>query len=220
LNKNYYYGLAELLGGKYFVTNEYPEIGSPVAVYYSNEIPYYLVETAACPIGFAIDSYISESDLKDIPVEYRAIALLQAAVVDDNIPTDSISGLNRKYVNDISTDYSIEEACYSTIKKSVSNFSKDGHGFTCSSSYIDDTYVYFSVPYDKGWTATIDGVNAEIINSGGMMLLAVPSGSHDIAFSYITPGYNLGMKISLLCWVIFISIYIYKIVTKRKNINS
>ena len=220
LNKNDYSGLAELLGGKYYVTNEYPEIGLPVAVYYSNEIPYYLVETAACPIGFAIDSYISESDLKDIPVEYRAIALLQAAVVDDNIPTDSISGLNRKYVNDISTDYSIEEACDSAIKKSVSNFSKDGHGFTCSSSYIEDTYVYFSVPYDKGWTATIDGATAEIINSGGMMLLAVPSGSHDIAFSYITPGYNLGKKISLLCWVIFISIYIYIIVTKRRNINS
>lgn len=204
LNKNDYPGLAELLGGKYYITNEYPETGSTIAVYYSNDIPYYLVETNACPIGFAIDSYITESDLKDIPAECRAIALLQAAVVDDSIPTDSILGLNRKYVNDVSVDYSIEEACDSALKKSVSNFSKDGHGFTCSSSYKNDTFVYFSVPYDKGWTATIDGASAEIINSGGMILVAVPAGNHNIVFKYITPGYYIGLAVSIISWLIFI----------------
>jgi uncharacterized membrane protein YfhO len=74
----------------------------------------------------------------------------------------------------------------------------------CVTGYDKDTYVYFSVPYDTGWTATIDGENTDIIVSGGMMLIKVPAGNHSVEFSYFTPGLKVGLYISAACWLIFL----------------
>ena len=80
----------------------------------------------------------------------------------------------------------------------------------CVTGYDKDTYVYFSVPNDEGWTATIDGEKTEIINSGGMMLIKVPAGNHNVEFKYFTPWLKIGTIIAVLCWIIFAGIMIFK----------
>lgn len=80
--------------------------------------------------------------------------------------------------------------------RSVKNFSRTRNGFVCSSDYDEDELVYFSVPDDSGWTAYIDGEETPIIDSGGMMLIHVPSGTHSITFRYQTPGLETGAAVS------------------------
>jgi uncharacterized membrane protein YfhO len=168
-------------------------------------------ETVACPIGFKVSYYITEEQLKEIPVESRAIALMQAAVVS-KADTSKLFGIEKALDIDLSIPAS--DLALKAQENSVKDFYKDGRGFTCTSHYEDDSVVYFSVPYDLGWSATIDGQDSQIIESGGMMLLNIPAGDHSIEFSYTTPGYNTGMLISVICFLVFITICVS---TKKKR---
>lgn len=211
LNKNTYSGLSELLGGKYYLTSENDD-NPTIATYKSNNIIYYLKESIACPIGFKVDSYITEDELTNISVENRAIALMQAAVVSKD-DSKKLENLQEKTSTDIDCNAPISDLVEKANTGAVLDFKKDGKGFSCTSSYKDDSTIYFSVPYDKGWSATVDDKSASIVESGGMMLLNVPSGNHNISFKYITPGYNIGLLISIISWILFI---IYLIFPKIK----
>ena len=49
----------------------------------------------------------------------------------------------------------------------------------------------------------IDDAKATILNSGGMMLVPIPQGRHEIVFHYQTPGARVGALVSLITIVIF-----------------
>ena len=148
-----------------------------------------------------------------MPIENRAIALLQAAVVTDS--KDAPASVSQVSARDINMDASIDELVNKAKENAVLDFTKDGHGFSCKSNYDETSTIFFSVPYDTGWSATIDGNEAHIVQSGGLMLLEVPEGQHDIVFTYVTPYYRIGLFISLACWVLFL---ILLAINKPKNI--
>lgn len=52
----------------------------------------------------------------------------------------------------------------------------------------------FSVPYEEGWSATVNGKPAEVEKvSVGFMAVKVPAGTSQIRFNYRTPGLTLGI---------------------------
>ena len=179
----------------------------------------YLLEREACPIGFSVDSWISKEELMSLDVNLRAVALLDSVVLDKNeiSNSDILEVLPENNALDINTSKTVGEYVAEITSRSVNNFSKDGHGFTCKTDYERDSYVYFSVPYDKGWNAFIDGKKTDIIVSGGMMLIRVPSGIHNIEFSYYTPGLKIGLIISILSMVIFLAFLIMQKGKSRVN---
>jgi uncharacterized membrane protein YfhO len=211
--KNEIPGLSELLAGKYYLA-----IGPDATTIaeYPNELQtFYLSEREACPIGFAVDSYITMDELMSMDVNNRAIALLDSAVLEkEDVTAEIKKELPCKMATDIDLDKTISEYVYEKTVGSVVNFHKDGHGITCNTSYGTDTYVYFSVPYDKGWTAMVDGTKTDIICSGGMMLIKVPAGEHALQLSYCTPWLKASICISLIAWIGFILMIIYG---KRKQ---
>ncbi len=206
--KNEIPGLAELLAGKYSLSFD-PNSGACIAEYKNDLETMYLIERGACPIGFAADSYITEDELRKLDVNQRAIALLDSVVIDKPDLTDAqynqvTSELPEKKAEDIDFATSINDYVVEHTYGGVLGFEKDGHGMRCVTGYDKDTYVYFSVPYDTGWTATIDGENTDIIVSGGMMLIKVPAGNHSVVFNYVTPGLRAGEAISAVCWLVFL----------------
>ena len=97
------------------------------------------------------------------------------------------------------------------------DFHRDNTGFWCRTAYEKDRFVYFSVPYDRGWKATIDSEPAKIICSGGMMLLRVPAGEHAVRFIYHTPGLRPGAIAAGVSWLAFIGLCVFsRIARKRK----
>ena len=172
-------------------------------------------QVVVSPIGFAADSYITEDELRKLDVTQRAIALLDSVVVDKADTTDALyaqvtGDLPEKKAGDIDFETSVSDYVVEHTYGSVLGFEKDGHGMKCVTAYDKDTYVYFSVPYDTGWTATVDGEETDIIVSGGMMMIKVPSGNHNVEFSYITPGLRLGAMVSVACWIVFLVFTFYK----------
>lgn len=77
---------------------------------------------------------------------------------------------------------------------SVSN----GH-VVLSSDLDDDRMVLTTVPYEKGWTLTIDGQPAEITAYGDALIgIDCGKGHHDIVLDFNPPGLKTGGMISIV----------------------
>ncbi len=70
-----------------------------------------------------------------------------------------------------------------------------------------DQMLFFSIPYDEGWTVLVDGVKTEP-TSVGDAFLAVPleEGEHTVSLTYTPPGFSAGWKISLISLILFVGI--------------
>lgn len=59
-----------------------------------------------------------------------------------------------------------------------------------------DELLFLSIPYSDGWSATVDGAEADIICANtAFMGIALSAGRHSIELRYATPGLGLGMAI-------------------------
>ena len=218
--KNDIPGLAELLGGRYYLAFDDIE-GKHLQEFNTAYGTMYLLERPACPIGYSVDSYISYADLMKLPVEARGIALLDSVVLDGDMVSDEMASLLESKTDvEIDLQKSVVDYVIDHMNGAVENFQLDGQGITCSSSYQNDTYVYFSVPYDKGWNATVDGHKTEIIQTGGMMMIKVPAGMHSIKLSYYTPGLKTGIIVSVIFWSIYIGVLLYTIKKNKMERNT
>ncbi len=58
-----------------------------------------------------------------------------------------------------------------------------------------DLALFTSIPYEEGWTVTIDGVPATILRTANetFMCVEVPSGQHEIKLSFFTAGMKTGL---------------------------
>ena len=203
LNKNTVAGLPELFGARYRVVTN-PGEAEPVRAFDVEGTRYYVTETEACPIGYRTEQYILKEDLMQVPAEQRGIALLQAAVIQTK-DEGKINGAARKVTpEELALDQDIAETVRRNAAGAVKEFSRDGSGFRCRAAFSGESLVYFSVPYDKGWTAKIDREEKEIIDSGGMMAVVVPAGEHEVEFAYETPGYRTGAVISIIAMLGFV----------------
>ena len=71
--------------------------------------------------------------------------------------------------------------------------------------------IFFSIPYEEGWNAWIDGEKAEVVKlvDGAFIGVRADEGTHQIVLDYETPGekegiisFALGMGILLLTWLL------------------
>ncbi|KAF1304410.1 YfhO family protein [Candidatus Enterococcus willemsii] len=62
-----------------------------------------------------------------------------------------------------------------------------------------------TIPYDKGWSATIDGKKVPITAfQDAFVSLTIPKGTHDIQLSYLPQGFLIGLTLFVLCMILFI----------------
>ena len=67
-----------------------------------------------------------------------------------------------------------------------------------------DGYALFMIPYEKGWSLTIDGEKAELLRGDiGFLACEVPEGDHTILLTFEAPGLKVGTIGSVLFWILF-----------------
>ena len=67
-----------------------------------------------------------------------------------------------------------------------------------------DGYALFMIPYEKGWSFTIDGEKAELLRGDiGFLACEVPEGDHTILLTFEAPGLKAGTIGSVLFWILF-----------------
>ena len=79
-------------------------------------------------------------------------------------------------------------------------------GFSCSIKAPSETFAFFSVPDDRGWSAFVNGERAKIYDICGLMAIQLPEGSDEIEFVYRTPGLMPGIVVSAAAWLVWITL--------------
>ncbi len=75
--------------------------------------------------------------------------------------------------------------------------------------------LFFSVPYDRGWHALVNGEKRKILNTNiGFLGLLLKPGSHKIELYYEPPFLYWGLIISIIPVIIYGSVFM------KKNIVS
>lgn len=83
--------------------------------------------------------------------------------------------------------------------ESLENVETNWRGLTGTISTTRDKFLCFSIPYDKGWTAYVDGQKANLVQANiGFMGVDLPAGDHDIELKYWPPGLTMGFAISCM----------------------
>jgi uncharacterized membrane protein YfhO len=78
-------------------------------------------------------------------------------------------------------------------------------------------WLQLSIPYSKGWSATVNGEEAELMRSGGMYMgLPLDAGEYEIELRYCTPYLKEGTVISAAALAVFVALMLAKRVRKVK----
>lgn len=95
---------------------------------------------------------------------------------------------------------------------------QDGNTLRTSVTLEEDGYALIMVPYSDGWTATVDGQDAEIIRADrAFMAFKLSKGQHDIKLKYHTPYLTVGLAGAAM---ITISLAAVEIIRNRMNKKS
>lgn len=181
--------------------------------YESESWPVYVYERPEAdqlPFGFTMDRYIRLDDFKALEKEDRYRMLLEAVVLDEESAEAALSAGN-PLLGELSGEEQVDRSDESyrialgKRKDSVpESFAKTKDGFSAVYNLDSEAFAYFTVPYDSGWNAVVNGQPADIIEANGFMLLALPEGSATVHFEYRVPGLNGGIVISSLAVVTFV----------------
>lgn len=73
------------------------------------------------------------------------------------------------------------------------------------------------IPYSKGWTVTVDGEKAELLNVNTMFCgVLLDAGEHTVEFSYVTPNANIAVLLTSAGILMFISTAVVWQIKKKK----
>ena len=171
------------------------------------------------PMGFCYDNAIPRSDYDALNNEAKSQILLAAMVVDD----DRIDYFSRfMYTAPFYTlSYSeLAQAKNAEARRSMASKSWEfgKNSFTSVIEMSRENYVFYSIPYDAGWTAYVDGVETEIerVNIGFMAVL-VGEGEHTVEFKYVSPGFVTGLKISCAAAGVFAVYFAADVALSRRR---
>ncbi|MBO7451528.1 MAG: YfhO family protein [Clostridiales bacterium] len=117
-------------------------------------------------------------------------------------------------IEDISVYFESDE----TIESNVMGLShpdtglyQDGNTLKTTVNLEEDGYVLITVPYSEGWTAMIDGKEAEILRADrAFMAFKLEKGQHDIKLKYHTPHLAVGLCIAVSIIVIFCGVELFR----------
>lgn len=162
------------------------------------------------PFGFCYSSYITEEDAQAL-AEEQEVSLTQimlgALVVEDgSAVSDALDELDTS----APVSFNLQADASDRREQCTTDFEGTSRGFTASIDLDSGNYVFFSVPNDEGWTATVNGEETEILTVNyGLCAVRCPSGHSDIQFTYHTPYLTQGIALSGICAVVFAVLFVY-----------
>ena len=121
-------------------------------------------------MGFTYDYYCLDSDIQKASEVDKTSMLMKAL----KLTPEQAAKYNNilSYYSFKGTDYSTDQYyqnCLDRRANSCSSFSYDSYGFNAKIDLDKDNLVFFSVPYDDGWSAKVNGQDVEI-EKGGLRL--------------------------------------------------
>lgn len=191
----------------YFAGESLDDPAMPGWAYYGNANGFDIWENKNyIPMGFTYDYYLSRSDFNALSegdensMGSREPAMLRAVVLEDDT-IRRLSGLLQELPEDRRnfTEESFEQDCADRRLNACTSFAYTNTGFTAEINTDRERLVFFSVPYEAGWSARVNGepVDIERVNVGFMAVVAPRGEKVQIEFTYRTPGLIPGLAVTV-----------------------
>lgn len=202
------YALRSLLSVRWLVIEQRNEEQSPMPgySYVRTDGNFNLYENDNfVPMGFAFDHYITRETFDATAKDYRCRLLMKGLLLEDDAiarHSDILTKLSDQQADTLSEDAFVAD-CADRRREASYEFTTDNQGFTSKIVLSKENLVFFSVPYDEGWSATVNGQPAQIEKVDiGFMAVRAPAGDSTIRFTYRTPGLGVGLLASGISLVV------------------
>lgn len=199
-----YYTLRGLFSVKYYfdrIVDDMEALALPGFSCYGEENGFKIYRNDYyIPMGFTYDYYVTNAALEDKEDNVKEQILIRALVLDEeqiqkysDILTDAAS-LDMLSLSE--ADY-LEE-CRRHAEEACEHFTYDSKHFSAEITLDAPKLVFFSVPYETGWTAEINGSPVDVEKvSNGFMAVRCEAGHNQITFRYEVPGLRYGFYVTL-----------------------
>ena len=164
------------------------------------------------PLGFTYEQYIPANIFSKLYPLYKDVVLHKAFVAENPI-NDKIKTLKEYDLNEASlANYSLLNLAMdiSLLKQNTFNILHFSQNKIIGDIVlIKPKLLFFSIPFDSGWHAVIDGKNVKplLCNIGFMGFLLNP-GHHNIELFFKPPFFLLTLIISIVGIIILFSLII------------
>ena len=175
------------------------------------------------PMGFTYDYYVTEATYEASIKTLRSNLLLRALVLtDDDVAQYGkyLTELSEDMLNDLHYDSYMQD-CADRRAHSCSVFQMNNAGFHAEITLEKPNLVFFSVPYDDGFTAYVNGEKTDILRvDEGLMAVLCPAGASSIDFVYQAAGLSASRVVTAVAipvWVVYVAYFVRR---KRRSTGT
>ena len=175
------------------------------------------------PMGFTYDYYVTEATYQTSIKTLRSNLLMRALVLTDEDVAQYgkyLTELSEDMLNDLHYD-SYTQDCADRRAHSCSVFQMNNAGFHAEITLDKTNLVFFSVPYDDGFTAYVNGEKADILRvDEGLMAVLCPAGASSIDFVYQATGLSASRVVTAVAipvWVVYVAYFVRR---KRRSTGA
>ena len=175
------------------------------------------------PMGFTYDYYVTEATYEASIKTLRSNLLLRALVLEDEDVekySSYLTELPDALLDDLHYD-SYTQDCADRRAHSCSVFQMNNAGFHAEITLEKPNLVFFSVPYDDGFTAYVNGEKTDILRvDEGLMAVLCPAGASNIDFVYQAAGLSASRVVTAVAipvWVVYVACFVRR---KRRSTGT
>lgn len=175
------------------------------------------------PMGFTYDYYVTEATYQTSIKTLRSNLLMRALVLTDEDVAQYgkyLTELSEDMLNDLHYD-SYTQDCADRRAHSCSVFQMNNAGFHAEITLDKPNLVFFSVPYDDGFTAYVNGEKSDILQvDEGLMAVLCPAGASSIDFVYQAAGLSASRVVTAVAipvWAVYVACFVRR---KRRNTGA
>ena len=175
------------------------------------------------PMGFTYDYYVTEATYEASIKTLRSNLLLRALVLEDEDVekySSYLTELPDALLDDLHYD-SYTQDCADRRAHSCSVFQMNNAGFHAEITLDKTNLVFFSVPYDDGFTAYVNGEKTDILRvDEGLMAVLCPAGASSIDFVYQASGLSASRVVTAVAmpvWVVYVACFVRR---KRRSTGT
>ena len=159
-------------------------------------------------MGTVFTSCMKRSEYEKLSEKQKDLVLVYTLVAEDDVTEKIIeeTGATELLAAQVPKISAKEFAaqCEQQNKSAANRFTYDDTYLTFDYTDTDGGIAFFSVPYSSGFSACVDGKNAEIYKAyGGLMAVCIPQGTHTVTLTYREPGLLPGVIGSISGIVLF-----------------
>ena len=175
------------------------------------------------PMGFTYDYYVTKATYEASVKTLRSNLLMRALVLTDEDVAQYgkyLTELSEDMLNDLHYD-SYTQDCADRRAHSCSVFQMNNAGFHAEITLDKTNLVFFSVPYDDGFTAYVNGEKTDILRvDEGLMAVLCPAGASSIDFVYQAAGLSASRMVTAVAipvWVVYVAYFVRR---KRRSTGA